>query len=318
MAMMKASLESRVLTWHGENRYLLLLTENYAALQAVLHILEQIHIERKEPDVCKDSEQDMGPVVLFGSSFPRDREYTQVFQNIHKIKLCMEVGRTVILLNLENLYEILYDVLNQYYFIYGTDRFVDIGLQSHKMKCRVHENFKVVLIAEEDTVYETFPTPLINRMEKHRVVMKTILEPQQKTVYTAFLHWIDAFVSTQLISCRREDVFVGYHNDTPAMVVFQASNTLSEAAQTGGKQKAADPESDKWKDEVLKECKQLLLQTATSDSLVRLKKTAINEKEQKDLMEVYFRLQQHSCLYDFVDAELRGEKTQFVQVLTYS
>ena len=37
----------------------------------------------------------------------------QVFQNIHKIKLCMEVGRTVVLLNLENLYEILYDVLNQ-------------------------------------------------------------------------------------------------------------------------------------------------------------------------------------------------------------
>ena len=47
-------------------------------------------------------------------------------------------------------------------------------------------------------MYESFPTPLINRMEKHRVVMNTILEPQQKTIHKAFLHWIDEFVSMQL------------------------------------------------------------------------------------------------------------------------
>ncbi len=37
----------------------------------------------------------------------------QVCRNINQIKICMETGRTVILLNLENLYESLYDVLNQ-------------------------------------------------------------------------------------------------------------------------------------------------------------------------------------------------------------
>ena len=79
---------------------------------------------------------EMEPFVLFGSSFPRDKEYTQVnimlscrncylpsrnflsfflqvCRNINQIKICMEIGRTVILLNLENLYESLYDVLNQ-------------------------------------------------------------------------------------------------------------------------------------------------------------------------------------------------------------
>lgn len=34
-------------------------------------------------------------------------------RNINQIKICMETGRTVILLNLENLYESLYDALNQ-------------------------------------------------------------------------------------------------------------------------------------------------------------------------------------------------------------
>ena len=37
----------------------------------------------------------------------------QVCRNINQIKICMETGRSVILLNLESLYESLYDVLNQ-------------------------------------------------------------------------------------------------------------------------------------------------------------------------------------------------------------
>ena len=39
--------------------------------------------------------------------------FVQVCRNINQIKICMETGRTVILLNLENLYESLYDLLNQ-------------------------------------------------------------------------------------------------------------------------------------------------------------------------------------------------------------
>ena len=76
----------------------------------------------------------MEPFVLFGSSFPKDKNFTQVglsfvcmacdvigtffpppqvCRNINQIKICMETGRTVILLNLDNLYESLYDLLNQ-------------------------------------------------------------------------------------------------------------------------------------------------------------------------------------------------------------
>ena len=40
-------------------------------------------------------------------------EIPQVCRNINRVKICMETGRTVILLNLENLYESLYDALNQ-------------------------------------------------------------------------------------------------------------------------------------------------------------------------------------------------------------
>ena len=39
--------------------------------------------------------------------------FVQICRNINRIKVCMETGRTVILLNLESLYESLYDALNQ-------------------------------------------------------------------------------------------------------------------------------------------------------------------------------------------------------------
>ena len=54
-----------------ENRYLLLLTENYSALK----ILQQTDLT------------DRDPVILFGSSFPEDINYTQVISMFTCIEL---------------------------------------------------------------------------------------------------------------------------------------------------------------------------------------------------------------------------------------
>jgi len=70
--------------------------------------------------------------------------FLQVCRNINQIKICMETGRTVILLNLENLYESLYDVLNQYYTYYAKKKYVDLGLQTHRVRCRVDDNFRYI------------------------------------------------------------------------------------------------------------------------------------------------------------------------------
>ena len=133
---------------------MLFLTENYAALQVLKHYLtEDVGLKDKSESRSEESMEStefnsirtttkMEPFILFGSSFPKDREYTQICRNINQIKICMETGRTVILLNLENLYESLYDLLNQYYIHLGDSRYVDLGLQTHRVKCRVHDDFK--------------------------------------------------------------------------------------------------------------------------------------------------------------------------------
>ncbi|XP_077864556.1 E3 ubiquitin-protein ligase rnf213-alpha-like, partial [Saccoglossus kowalevskii] len=118
-------LDRGILNMESESRYLLVLTENFAALG----ILQQQLLSMEDT------------VIIFGSSFPKDQEYTQVCRNINRIKVCMETGRTVVLLNLESLYESLYDALNQYYVYFGGQRYVDLGLGTHRVKCRVHNEF---------------------------------------------------------------------------------------------------------------------------------------------------------------------------------
>ena len=105
---------------------------------------------------------------------------------------------------------------------------------------------RLILIAEKDTVYLKFPTPLINRLEKHFVLTSSVLEDWQKDLLEQFEVWISHFCDTKYnfivhtdnisdsnasYSFRgrrftRGDAFVGYQKDTPAAVVFQASNFL--------------------------------------------------------------------------------------------
>jgi len=76
-----------------ENRYLLFLTENYAALDILRHYLNDVVCSSHPDSVASISPgsdgsgerllEKMEPFILFGSSFPRDKEYTQVGAGEH-------------------------------------------------------------------------------------------------------------------------------------------------------------------------------------------------------------------------------------------
>ena len=77
-----------------ENRYVLFLTENYAALDILKNpknylsdesnIIVSSGMESKEEDA-----RDIQPFILFGSSFPKDKEYTQVCGNYYHILMAI-------------------------------------------------------------------------------------------------------------------------------------------------------------------------------------------------------------------------------------
>lgn len=169
---------------YSDNRYLLFLTENNSALRILdTHLL---------------AESGETPFVLYGSSFRRDQEYTQVCRNINQIKIHMETGKPVVLLNLENIYESLYDLLNQCYMELPKGRYVDLGLRTHRIKCRVHETFRLIIIADRRKVSKQFPTALINRLEKHFVLSSSILDSEQTQIVKEIGEWARQFATVKL------------------------------------------------------------------------------------------------------------------------
>ncbi|XP_036924176.1 E3 ubiquitin-protein ligase RNF213 isoform X2 [Sturnira hondurensis] len=285
-----------------EARYLLLLTRNYVALQ----ILQQALFR-----------QDRQPEVIFGSSFPRDQEYTQICRNINRVKVCMETGRMVVLLNLQNLYESLYDALNQYYVHLGGQKYVDLGLGTHRVKCRVHPDFRLIVIEEKDVVYNHFPIPLINRLEKHYLDINTVLEAWQKDIVGELKAWVDSFVSVPATSVGAthryspSDVFMGYHSDTCASVVLQVIERLGHRAVTHEHYR-----------KVLEDAKLVLLDCATPDAMVRLSTTSLGLFAAKALSQEYYYRQQHDSFADFLRAHLRPPTPErhavFTEITTFS
>ena len=116
---------------------------------------------------------------------------------------------------------------------------------------------RLILIADKDKVYDKFPIPLINRLEKHLVTTSTILLPDQQVALRTLQNWIHGFTkvlgyvcmhimcllhvydthylvlhSTTLYSIHRfkkGDAFIGFQSQTPATVVLQASQSPSAA-----------------------------------------------------------------------------------------
>uniref|UniRef100_A0A3B5AGU0 RING-type E3 ubiquitin transferase n=1 Tax=Stegastes partitus TaxID=144197 RepID=A0A3B5AGU0_9TELE len=275
---------------HGtdeESRYLLLLTTNNAAL----HILQQqVFAKGDYPP----------PEIIFGSGFPKDQEYAQICRNVNRVKTCMETGRTVILLNMQNLYESLYDALNQYYVYLSQQQYVDLGLGSHRVKCRVHTNFRLVVVEDQKKVYEHFPVPLINRLEKHRVDRSTDLETWQHRVLHKLKEWVKEFLGESMKDFKLSDIFVGFHGDACASALLQALKRREE--------------------EVLDLAKRLLLNCATPDAVMRLKYSDLANQEKENLQRLYFQQQHHHSLRDFLEDGLKKhqESSRFLEITTFS
>ncbi|XP_046895107.1 E3 ubiquitin-protein ligase rnf213-alpha isoform X2 [Hypomesus transpacificus] len=293
----------RAIGQEEECRYLLVLTKNYAALQ----ILQQTFFS----ETCQ-------PEIIFGSSFPKDQEYTQICRNINRVKICMETGRTIVLLNLQNLYESLYDALNQYYVCLGGQKYVDLGLGTHRVKCRVHKDFRLIVIEEKEVVYRQFPIPLINRLEKHYLDINTVLKSEQKRIVEELEKWVGQFVAlhnqhsmvSQAHKYQPPDVFIGYHSDTCASVVLQVTE------REKGEMDDSDPQR-----KVLDEAKLIMLNCATPDSVVRLDCTSLSKVEIEGLARVYFEEQKHSSLADFMVSHTQQDDqclSSFTEVTTFS
>ena len=114
------------------------------------------------------------------------------------------------------------------------------------------------------------------------------------------------FTCTNLLFHRftEQDSFVGYQNDTPASVVFQATEQLRE--EQGGQVNEEMEKSEEWSDMVMKRSKSLLVQMASLDALIRLQRTELAEEERKIITATYTK-QHHASIRDFIYHHLQRQ-----------
>ena len=267
------------------SRYLLLLTENYIALD----ILFQSKILNKKTK------------VMFGSSFPQDKQRFNICHNINRIKIHMELGEVVVLTNLSNLYESLYELLNQSYFRFLGKNWVTIGIGSQRVDCPVDPKFRLILVADKTTVYDQFPPPLINRLEKHILTMSTIISSDSvfKKIVSKLSVWINNCVTVYEITLRfkRNECFIGLHEDTPSFVVY---SIISKLGFRGN-------ESEK-ENEILEASMRELLKLASPDSILRLPRSKLSYQSDS-ISDIYFSLKL-SCLSDYLQQLLKNQFTR--------
>ncbi|KAH3742664.1 E3 ubiquitin-protein ligase rnf213-alpha [Pelomyxa schiedti] len=177
----KRTLDCIVQCLQGDSRFLLLMSD--ASLSCLDILFEKDILVRSN---CE---------VIYGSCFPKDQEYAQVCQDISRIKTCMEVGRTVVLVRSMHIYESLYDLLNQYWIQWAGHRFTELGLGNERVQCRVDPEFRVVIAAERSSVLQDFPVPLVNRLEKHYLSVETMLSEEQHKIVDKLRYLLDVMNS---------------------------------------------------------------------------------------------------------------------------
>ena len=242
------------------SRYLLLLTENYVALDILFH-----------SEILKNDDK-----VIFGSSFPLDQEYFGICHTINRIKVFMETGKVVVLTNLSNVYESLYELLNLFYVDILGKSWVDIGIGSQRIKCPVHPDFRLIIIADKNTVFDRFPPPLINRLEKHNLTFSTILEEDiiVKNIIDTLSKWVQNFVTIHSnespYKYTRENCFIGTQDDTLPFMVYSSIRILG----LKGKEKES-------MGKILDYCKSELLKIASPDSILRIRESQLTEEADK-------------------------------------
>jgi MoxR-like ATPase len=160
-------------------RHLMLLTRNNAALSILFDQQILSH------DKCD---------IIIGSDFPLDQSDLQICHNIQRIKQRMQEGTTVILLHCEDIYESLYDLLNQHYTKYSNQKFVRLAFGTYNKQCVVHDKFRVICITEQVDAYTKLAPPLLNRFEKQVLQRDHIMDDKHKQLYEKLQQFTQCFV----------------------------------------------------------------------------------------------------------------------------
>lgn len=158
-----------------------------------------------------------GAPVLVGSAFPDDQQDLYIIQHVNRVKSAMAAGDTIVLWNLDSIYESLYDVLNQRYVVRTSEgrtrKSLRLAIGARSQLCPVEDGFRIIVVVEKDHAYENLDLPLLNRFEKFLVDPGQLLVGGQVDLAEQLGEWMRS-VADEIGAHDLEDVFCGSHAAT--------------------------------------------------------------------------------------------------------
>ncbi|KAJ5069103.1 hypothetical protein M0811_11859 [Anaeramoeba ignava] len=189
-----------------KSRHVMILCENLSILPMIMEKLQSKNSQRKIK-------------LLYGSNFPEDKKI-QTYHDLKMIANFMSDPNIFVLCNQEQLFEPLYDLLNQkYVFIDG--KFIStVSIDVSTTRIFVHPSSRIVVIMEKSRAYKDLSLAVLNRFEKQLVLSTDFLNENGKTLTSNlqnFFKSIESLVPKTKIS----DLLVAYHPDLIVSLAFK-------------------------------------------------------------------------------------------------
>ena len=128
----------------------------------------------------------------------------------------MASGETIIIMNHDNIYEALYDVLNQRYVAKrnaetGTvKKMLRLAIGFKSQLCPVAPSFRIIVVVEEKHAVENLDLPLLNRFEKQTLHSEDVLSVDQLNLAEELGEWV-ANVDKEAKLPSASHVLCGFH-----------------------------------------------------------------------------------------------------------
>eukprot|EP01083_Nonionella_stella_P073155 197581_1 len=204
-------------------------------------------------------------IFIFGSEFERDKSNSYLYLN--KVKNCMETGKTLILCNLEEIHESLYDMLNQRYTYNRTSNkmYCRIALGSNSERCFVDPSFKCMVITTKSEAHKRGGVPIafLNRFEKQLVSYYSSLKPKHNALLCALNKRISDIYCIRNTNDIKK-VFPGFCKDTFASLIVNKYN------------------EDEDEDTTIQSCIDTLKEVALTEALIQSAITNNGNSKQND------------------------------------
>ncbi|EFC45119.1 hypothetical protein NAEGRDRAFT_79490 [Naegleria gruberi] len=248
----------------ADARHLLVLTNNNSALN-LLFDYEILSLS--------------STIVLFGSDFPDEKnDNFSLSLQLQKIKLAMSEGNTVVLVHCDSLYESLYDLLNQHYVVVENKKFSRLAFGNSSVTCPVHDNFRIIIIAEASDAYTKLAIPFLNRMEKHVILRDDMMNEDNTNLHSQLSAFVEKLMA-QLNEKEISKVFIGSHKETLKSLV-----------------QSIEPKDSMVDEEITEQ-----MDIAFDKLLWNMTPEAVIKSKNERIMKHYFEGQEHSSLPSFLN-----------------